>query len=222
MTTFLLLRHAHSSANASGVLAGRLKGVHLSEIGKKQSIEIAGVLKDAEIGRIYSSPLERCIETLEPLVRKKSKRIAKLPLVIEMDYGKWSGRDLKELRRENLWQTIQRHPSQVTFPSGESFQSAARRIERALTALAKKYPKSTLLICSHGDIIKIAVQLTLGGELDKFQRIIIDPASLTTIAWSGKDRAVVSVNNRLTKKSSKKLKPKTLKNRRVVGGGSDV
>lgn len=222
MTTFLLLRHAHSTANEAGVLAGRLEDVHLSEIGKRQSLEIAESLKDFDIGPIYSSPLERCIESLTPFAKKQSKRISKIPSLIEMDYGSWSGKNLKILRHTSLWRKIQRSPSQVTFPEGESFASAARRVEKALTTLNKKHPKSTVLVCSHGDIIKMAVQITLGGELDKFQRVIIDPASLTTLVWSGRDRAVVSLNNRLTKRSGKKSKPRSMKHRRVVGGGSDV
>lgn len=222
MTTFLLLRHAHSTANAAGILAGRLEDIHLSEIGKRQSLEVAESLKDFEIGRIYTSPLERCIESVTPLAQRRSKRISQLPLMIEMDYGAWSGKNLKTLRHTSLWQKIQRSPSQVTFPEGESFASAARRVEKALTTLSQKHPKSTVLVCSHGDIIKIAVQITLGGELDKFQRVIIDPATLTTLVWSGRERAVVSLNNRLTKRSGKKSKPRSMKHRRVVGGGSDV
>lgn len=221
MTTFLLLRHSHSTANGAGILAGQLAGITLSEIGLKQSNEIAQSLRPLNINAIFSSPLERCLMTVQPLAQQRKKRIQQLEGIIEMNYGDWSGRKLNELAKEKLWRRIQKTPSRVTFPNGESFVQASRRIERTLTSLSSKHPKSTILICSHGDIIKIAVQLTVGSELDRFQRIIIDPASLTTVEWNGSSRTLIATNQSLTSKPKKKMRKK-ISSRRMLGGGSDV
>lgn len=219
MTTFLFLRHAHSQANAAGVLAGRTEGIHLSDKGEQQAEDLRVFLGSFQIQKIYSSPLERCIETVRPFSESIKKKISIAPGFIEMDYGSWSGEKLRELSKKSLWRSIQKRPETVTFPEGESFIQAWRRIERSLTDLSKSHPKSTVLICSHGDIIKMALTMTLRSPLNTFQNIIVDPASLSSAYWNGKQRTLLSSN--LTMKNHAKVKKsKGLRNRRTLGGGS--
>jgi probable phosphoglycerate mutase len=222
MTLIYLLRHAESTANQAGVLAGRIPGIGLSKKGRQSSIRIAKALRSQNFNKIYVSPLQRCLETINPYLAISRKRAVKNELFVEMDYGKWSGRKLSDLRREKLWKLIQLKPSRVTFPDGESFNSAARRIKRGLDSIARSHPKGRVLVVSHGDPIKIAIQLALDGDLDLFQKFVIDPGSLTIIDWpSG---AVLGVN--LPPSSLKPVKEKgtspSLKNRRVLGGGTNV
>lgn len=216
MTTIYLLRHAHSEANGAGILAGRAKGVALSEIGQRQADQIAAQLSREDFSAIYHSPLERCRDTIAPLAKRLGKRPRSIEEFIEMDYGNWTGRPLKELAKEKLWREIKARPSGVRFPSGESFRGAQRRIVRGLNAISRRHPEGRILIVSHGDIIKLAIQETMAGDLDKFQRIVVDPASLSILNW--KERTVLSVNQRLVRERSKK----NLNSRRTLGGGSDV
>ena len=222
MTTFLLLRHAHSTANESGILAGRLEGVALSRIGAKQAQALNQALKDHRIDRIITSPLLRCRETIQPTAKNRKRRVYCDDTFIEMDYGLWSGKKLKDLAKEKSWRTIQQSPRSFTFPEGESFLKAASRIERGLNSLAKKYPKETILIVSHGDIIKIALQLSHGGPLDNFQRFIVDTCSLSEIHWTPTERSVVRTNTRLVKPQILAKAKNAMKSRRVLGGGSGV
>ena len=225
MTTFLLLRHAHSIANGAGVLAGRTSGISLSDLGHKQSRALKKTLSDIEPRYIFSSPLERCIQTVDPLARSLNKKVRTLDGLIEMDYGLWSGRKLRHLVKEPLWKKIQKEPSAVVFPEGESFPQAWRRIEKTLRDLQSKYPKSTLLLCTHGDITKMAIAMTVGIPLDDFQRIVIDPASLSVLHWEGRQRTLLQSNHKLARieivKAGRK-RGKSIVNRKVVGGGSDV
>ena len=225
MTTFLFLRHAHSTANGDGVLAGRTSGISLSDLGRKQSRSLNNTLSDIEPRYIFSSPLERCLQTVEPLARRMNKKVRTLDGLIEMDYGLWSGKKLRHLAREPLWKKIQREPSSVIFPEGESFNQAWRRIETTLKTLQIKYPKSTLLLCTHGDITKMAIAMTVGLPLNDFQRIVIDPASLSVLHWEGRQRTLIESNRKLARinflKAGQKHR-KSLAKRRVVGGGSDV
>ena len=145
--------------------------------------------------------------------------------LIEMDYGLWSGKKLRHLAREPLWKKIQKEPSSVIFPDGESFSQAWRRIEKTLRDLQSKYPKSTLLLCTHGDITKMAIAMTVGIPLNDFQRIVVDPASLSVIHWEGRERTLIESNRKLARIEVSKAgreRRKSLINRRVVGGGSDV
>lgn len=230
MTTFVFLRHCHSVANEQGILAGRMPGITLSQVGFKQSNEISAFLHNQGIDRIISSPLLRCIQTVEPFANSLNRRIHKDERFIEMNYGKWSGEKLKELSKKSEWKTIQKSPSSFKFPGGESFLSADRRVERALRSLSSKYPSETILIVSHGDIIKLAIRSCIGSHIDDFQRVIVDPASVTVMVWNKKERRLLHANLPITKRTNsrkiqKGLKKSTkanLKSRTVLGGGSNV
>jgi probable phosphoglycerate mutase len=216
MATFYLLRHAHSVANAEGRLAGQTPGVFLSPIGKKQARAIAASISQLKIDFIYLSPMERCQETIEPYLRKNRKKVSIAPEFVEMNYGKWSNLKLSYLAKLPLWSRIQNKPSQVLFPKGESFLQAEKRVMRGLNRLSRRHPGKNILIVSHGDIIKLSISATLGLDIDKFQRIIIEPASLSIIHWSGRQRALLQVNHKLAHSSSPSRSARSLK----VPGGS--
>ena len=222
MTLFYFLRHAESSANSRGILAGRLSDVALSKAGKAQARALVQPLSQEKFDLVLSSPLQRCLETIDPFASERRFKVIEDDSFIEMDYGIWSGRKLNSLRRERLWKSIQRSPERVTFPNGESFKEAQLRIKRGLNRLSKKYPKGKILIVSHGDPIKIAATLASKNELNNFQRIVIDPASLTILTWP--DSAIVALNLKIsaaTKSSSSKSSSR-MNSRRVLGGGTNV
>lgn len=216
MALIYLLRHAHSVANGAGLLAGRAVGNPLSSIGEQQSRAIARALRDEKFAAIYISPLQRCRQTVAPYLEQERRRATKNMNFVEMDYGDWTGRSLADLRRESLWREIQRSPSSVKFPHGESFVGAERRIRRGLAEIETRHHGKKVLVVTHGDIIKIAIQSALGSELDKFQRIVIDPASLSIIDY--KTRRVLQVNTALAKRRTKR----PLSDRSALGGGSNV
>jgi probable phosphoglycerate mutase len=139
-----------------------------------------------------------------------------------MDYGAWSGRELKKLSKEKSWKQVQRSPMTFTFPQGESFARTATRIERGLQNLSKLYPKETILIVTHGDIIKLATQITLGGDLNKFQRLIVDTCSLTVLDWKKNERSLLHFNQKLVKIRRSGTQKSGMRSRRVLGGGSGV
>ena len=219
MTTFIFLRHAASTSNESGLLAGRMPGVFLSRKGEKQAIALVTKLNSLQIDKVLVSPQERCLQTIKPWLQHVRKRASEDVAFQEMNYGEWSGAKLIKLSKSREWRQIQKAPSTFTFPNGESFLSAQRRVKRRLNSLSKKYPKSNILIVSHGDIIKLAVACTLKMDLDEFQRIVVDPASITITVWQGKQRSLISLNLGLGKDSPQR-KLGNLSRRRVLGGGS--
>ena len=189
----VLVRHAVSTANEKGILAGRDNTVHLSDKGHQQAELLADALLALKIAAVYSSPIKRCRETMQPYLKTSGLNAAPLPGVQEMDYGKWSGRRLATLSKLPLWSSIQRKPSSVRFPDGESFNEMAARAIEALTSVA--VAGKTVVVCSHGDVIKSLVASALGLHLDQFQKIVIDPASITKLRFHKNDFTVVSVND---------------------------
>jgi probable phosphomutase (TIGR03848 family) len=220
MTTLLLLRHAHSVANKAGILAGQLEGIGLSKDGIAQVNKLTSSFENLKIDRIISSPMQRCLETVEGIARSKRKRISIDERLIEMNYGSWSGKKLSKLSRMKEWKVIQTKPSAFRFPQGESFKELEERIESLLKDLSRKYPKETILIITHGDIVKIAASLTVGSGLNNFQKFAVDPCSLTTLSWGSKARMLLSFNQKIV--SIKSSKKKKRRDGNTLGGSKDV
>ena len=195
MTTFIVLRHAQSTANERGLLAGQLPGIHLSATGVDESEAIKETLAKVTIDRVISSPLERCLQTIEPLVAAKKMKIATDDRLIEMNYGKWSGKKLSFLSVRPLWRKIQSSPSDVTFPDGESFVNMASRVGSLIEELHRKYPKESLLLVTHGDICKFIATYFLKLPLNDLQKFLVKPASLSIYHQTSEKIAVEVLNS---------------------------
>jgi len=201
MTELLLIRHARSTANAAGVLAGRTRGVHLDQTGKAQARELGEFLASVPLTSIYSSPLERCVETAKAVSsHHPNLAINKDHELLEMDYGQWSGQKLSVLAKKKEWATIQSNPSQFRFPAGESFLEMNARVNTAIDEIfvdsSKGKSRKIIAVCAHADVIKAIIAHTLGLHLDAFQRIVVDPASVTILRQVGLSRFVVAQNVR--------------------------
>jgi probable phosphomutase (TIGR03848 family) len=192
MPTVILVRHGRSTANAEGILAGWSPGVALDDTGRAQATALAARLAALPLAAVVSSPLQRCRETVQPLLDTRPE----LPLhtddrVGECHYGDWTGRKLGELADEPLWATVQRHPSAAVFPGeeGESMRGMQARAVDAIrdwnARIAAEHGEDALyLVCSHGDIIKALAADALGLHLDLFQRIGTEPCSVTVIRYT--------------------------------------
>lgn len=190
MPTLILVRHGRSTANTSGVLAGRTPGVALDERGAAQAAALPGRLAELPISEIVTSPLQRCQETVRPLLDARPElRAHTEERISECDYGDWSGRKLAELMDEPLMQVVQSHPTAAAFPGGESMRAMQTRAAEAVREWnarveAEHGSDAVYLMCSHGDIIKSLVADALGLHLDLFQRVSVDPCSITAIRYT--------------------------------------
>jgi probable phosphomutase (TIGR03848 family) len=191
-STVFLLRHAQSSANLAGVLAGRTPGIHLTSQGKRDASKLKSTLQKLDIQRVALSPLERCFETAAPFLRTANVDVYEDEAFLEMDYGLWSNRKLKDLAHLPLWKNIQKKPSIVRFPDGESFVEMQSRALTGLSFYAKK--SGNTLIVSHGDVIRVMIAKFYGLPLDGFQKIAVSPASLSILSFSNGIFSVKSTN----------------------------
>ncbi|WP_433518453.1 MSMEG_4193 family putative phosphomutase [Nonomuraea sp. CA-143628] len=195
MTTLLLARHG-LTALTGPVLAGRTPGVHLSEAGRAQAAALAGRIAGVRLDAIVSSPLERCQETAQAVAEGRGMAVQTDERFVECGYGAWTGRPLKELAKEPLWQVVQAHPSAVTFPEGEALTEMQHRAVAAVREWNLRLgEKGVYLACSHGDVIKAIVADALGLHLDHFQRITADPGALTVIRYAPLRPFVLRLND---------------------------
>ncbi|MCX5534583.1 MSMEG_4193 family putative phosphomutase [Streptomyces sp. NBC_00006] len=190
MPTLILVRHGRSTANTAGVLAGWTPGVALDERGAAQAARLPERLADLPLAEIVASPLQRCRETVAPLLAARPELTLRTEDRIgECDYGDWSGRKLAELSDEPLMQIVQQHPTAAAFPGGESMRQMQHRAAEAVREWNARVERehgedAAYVMCSHGDIIKSLVADAIGLHLDLFQRISVEPCSITAIRYT--------------------------------------
>ncbi|MFD6027189.1 histidine phosphatase family protein [Streptomyces griseoluteus] len=190
MPTLILVRHGRSTANTAGLLAGWTPGVALDERGAEQAAALPGRLDGLPLAEIVVSPLQRCQETMRPLLDARPDLTPRTDDRIgECHYGDWSGRKLAELKDEPLMEVVQTHPSAAAFPGGESLREMQTRAVAAVRdwnarVESEHGPDAVYLMCSHGDIIKSIVADALGLHLDLFQRVSVEPCSVTAIRYT--------------------------------------
>ena len=228
MTTVILLRHGRTTANTGGVLAGWTPGVQLDETGAAQVAAVAERLAKVPLAAVVSSPLERCVQTAGVVATGRDVDVRTDDRLGEARYGDWTGRTIKELAKEPLWKIVQQHPSAAVFPGPEGeglAQTQARAVAAVRSWNAQLGPDAVWLACSHGDVIKAILADALGLHLDSFQRIVVDPASISVVTYTETRPFVVRVND--TGGDVSGLIPPPRRKRRgkvssdaVVGGGS--
>lgn len=195
MPIFLLIRHGETDYNKKMHIAGRLPGVHLNKKGQQQAQSIAEKLADLPVKAIYSSPLERTIETAEPLARALKLEIIPIPGLLETDCGEWQGQSVKKLRRLKAWQSVQQRPALFHFPGGEWIGECQHRMVEVVETLRLEHSPQDLLVCfSHADPIKQVLAYYLGLPLDNFQRLSIDTASISALQVNDGGSRLIMMN----------------------------
>ena len=198
--TVILLRHGVSTSNTARTLAGRAPGVELTDRGVEQAAAVADRLATLPIEHIASSPLLRCQRTVGPLAEKLGLEPEHDERLIEVDYGDWTGRPIAELLTEPLWRVVQAHASGAVFPGGEGLAQVQQRAVAAVrdieTTLAAKAGRDVLWVaCAHGDVIKSILADALGLHLDSFQRIAVEPASISVVRYGTHGPSVWKFND---------------------------
>jgi len=210
VTLVLLVRHGLTAGTGS-VLTGRMPGIGLDDRGRGQAAAVGARLADVPLDAIISSPLQRCRETaaaiaaarsagLDPATPPNGHQVAVTEddRFAEVAYGDWTGKPIKRLAKEPLWRVVQAHPSAVRFPGpdGESLPGVQERAVAAIRDWNERLgPKAVYLVCSHGDVIKSIIADSLGLHLDMFQRIQVDPCSVSLIRYTPLRPFVLRMND---------------------------
>jgi len=226
VTTVLLIRHGRTTANADGTLAGWTPGVHLDDLGNEQAAALATRLAVVPLTAVLSSPLDRCQQTAQAVAAERKLTVQLDDDLGEVRYGEWTGQPLKSLSRDPLWKVVQQHPSAVTFPGdGEGLAAMqARAVASVRRWNAELGSDAVVAVVSHGDVIKALLADALGMHLDLFQRITVDPASLSVVRYASARPFVERINDSggdvssLIPKKRRRKAPKS--DDAVVGGGA--
>jgi len=198
MTLLLLIRHGENDYVKTGKMAGRIPGVHLNQRGQDQARALSDALLGAPIKALYSSPLERALETAQPISETHKLKIVEEPDLMDTDIGKWQGKSWKVLRLMKAWKIVENAPSRFRFPEGESFPEAQTRIVNVLERIIQKHnkPQDVIAVVFHADPIKLAVAHFVGMPLDHFQRLGCDTGSATALYVNESGASLIKLNQR--------------------------
>ena len=197
MPLLLLVRHGENNYTKTHKLAGRLPKVHLNEKGQQQAQALAEALKDVPIKAIYSSPLERAMETATPIAQSTGLTIHKEKGLLETNVGDWQGKSLKRLYLQKHWKVVVHAPSRAQFPNGETFYDCQSRIVGTIDSILSKHKKDDIVACVfHADPIKLAVAHYIGMPLDQFQRLGCDTGSISVLAIGEMGANLIKLNQR--------------------------
>ncbi len=227
MPTVVLVRHGRTTANAAGILAGWGTGVLLDDAGVAQATALAGRMADVPLAAVICSPLERTVQTTELLLAGRDVVVHHDDRLGECRYGDWTGGELKVLEKQPLWRVVQVHPSAATFP-GPDGESIPQMQHRAVAAIRDWNDRlgddAVYAVVSHGDIIKAILADALGMHLDHYQRITVDPCSVSVVEYTRLRPFVVRTNDTGGDLTGLARRPGRRRRRRsadaVVGGGS--
>jgi len=195
MPTLFLIRHGENDFLKNKTLAGLLPGTHLNQRGREQAAALAATLKDLPIEAIYSSPMERAIETAAPLAAARRLQVQIRPALTETNVGAWVNRQIKDLSELPEWTQLQEQPSLFRFPKGESFLECQERVVTDLITLLNAHPANSLIAAFfHGDPIKLALAHFIGLPLDHFQKLMIAPGSVTILKFQKNRFHLIAMN----------------------------
>ena len=195
MTVFHLLRHGHHGL-LGRVLAGRMEGVGLSERGRAEIDAVAERLAREKIAELYASPLQRTRESAEIVAARLGLPVTFHDELIELDFGEWTGITFDAIRADPRWQAWRTQRSLARIPGGESMREVQRRIVEAMMEIGERHPDETVVVVSHGDVIRSALLFALGMPLDHYNRIEVGQGSISTINIDGAGIRVLAINER--------------------------
>ena len=194
MATLLLVRHGRTDA-AGKRLTGWAPGVHLNEDGRRQAERLVERLDGIRVDAIYSSPLERCRETAAPLAKARRLSVHVRRSLIETGYGDWTGRSIAQVRKTKLWRTVERVPSAMRFPGGESLLEVQARAVDEVNRIAQDHPKGVVVVLSHADPIRLVIAQVAGAHVDHLHRLVVDPGSISVVALGDGVPRLLKVND---------------------------
>ena len=197
MTTILLVRHGMTDYVARHICAGRTPGVSLNAEGQAQAAAAAERLRTLPVKAVYSSPLERTMETARAIAGSLGLSVEPCAGLLETDTGDWTGLPFDEIQKTHAatWTALQEHPSATRIPGGETMHEIQARMSAALQDMCARHPGKLVVAVSHADPIKAVLAHYLGLDLDNMQRLVIGPTSVSAVQIDDHRVAVLTVNN---------------------------
>jgi probable phosphomutase (TIGR03848 family) len=192
-----LVRHALTPHTCER-LSGWIPGISLSDEGRAQVAAMVERMRPVALEAVYSSPLERCVETARPLASSKGLRVRIRHELGEVRYGEWEGKKLRTLAKTKLWRKVVSRPSEVRFPGGETVLETQHRALVALQGLTEKHEGKPVAVVTHADVIRLVLAHYVGAPIDLYGRLVVGPASVSVVWLGSGGPRVLKINDTAT------------------------
>jgi broad specificity phosphatase PhoE len=196
MTTFFLIRHALCDGLGQ-TLWGRTPNIRLNHEGKTQAERLAETCEGVGFDAVYSSPLERALETADALASRLKLDVRKSAALNEIDYGEWSGKTFEQLHSDQRWRHFNNRRSTTNIPGGESFLEVQNRVVKEIDRLSGEHSKGRVALVSHADPIRAAIAYFATTAIDLIERFEISPCSVSVIVAGDENVKLLTINHRL-------------------------
>lgn len=194
MTILLLIRHGMTDMVAQKRLSGWMSGVVLNDAGRREVYALAGQLALLPLQAIYSSPLDRTLQTAEIIAAPHGLTVQVRAGLAETQIGEWTGKPIQELEGNDIWKALKTRPSGVRIPGGETVDEVQARMVAEVEAIRQAHPHGLVAAVSHADPIRATLCHYLGLELDNLQRLVISTASVTVLGFGEHGAALWGLN----------------------------
>lgn len=194
MTRFFLIRHA-ANDHSSHAFAGRTPGIHLNAVGQEQALGLASRFSGVPVAAVYSSPLERAMQTAGSIATLLRVGVNTREEFLELDTGSWTGRRFDTLEGDPGFQRFNSLRSCSGAPGGELMVQAQARVVAGLESLRREHPRQALVVVSHGDMIRAALAHCLGMPLDLMLRLEVEMGSVSTVEIGEEAVRVLGIND---------------------------
>lgn len=187
MTELLIIRHGETAYNTSDIFRGRIS-IGLSEKGLNQVELLSEYLGTKKIQAIYCSPLQRALQTAEPVARRHQLNVQTVPGLNDLDFGEWEGKSVQDVKNtyQEIFKLWLERPDLAKIPGGESLEDARKRVLEALYGIMEQNKEGIVVIVTHRVITKVLACALLGLDNSHFWNIDQDTCGVTTFVHNGR------------------------------------
>ncbi len=194
-----LVRHAQTLGNHGHRFQGRTDSP-LSSLGRRQAQCLGAYFAGQAVGAVYSSPLNRSIQTAQAIAVSRDTVVKIEPGLAEIDFGAWEGltTDEVETRFKHAYSQWLRNPLQVRIPGGEFYEQFRLRVRQTLTDIVARHRTErapAIVVVSHGGVITSLLAESLGADYGQLLRhLVLEHASVSAVEWRARSSSVLWMN----------------------------
>ena len=194
-TRVVLVRHAEPDESARGRCYGSFD-VPLSAKGRRRAEALAEALAPLPLAAVYSSPLQRALETALPIAAAHGLEPLLHDGLRELDFGELEGEPFEKIarKRPQLFQAWMETPTAVSFPGGEALSDLRTRALAASDEIRRSHARSSVAIVAHGGVTRLILAAALAMPDDALFRLEQGYGAVSVVDWVGQAPLVRAVN----------------------------
>ncbi len=195
VTQLVCVRHGLTNWNAEGRIQGQLD-IPLNPQGEAQAQALADALQEEAVDQVFCSDLQRCRQTLAPLLARRGLPVQWHTGLRERSFGEFQGQTWAELA-EREPEAVQRWRARdpvFAAPGGESLSAFSERVLSVVRQLAAQHAGRHLLLVTHGGVLDCLYRAALGLDLQAprswrlgnaaINRLMVTSGQLHLVGWA--------------------------------------